>query len=280
MKKKLPIIIAVVLIIGAIGIFLYPTVSERINKMYEKETILEYNKTVDTISESEKEQYLESARNYNNSISNVISDGFSQEAFNASKEYDNVLHITDEGQMGTVEIPKISCQLPIYHGSDDKMLTMGAVHLAATSVPIGGASTHAVISAHTAYPGKEFFNRLTEMEVGDVFYVTVLGEKMAYKVKEINIVLPTETEKLRIASGEDLVTLATCTPYSVNTHRLLVTGERTEIIEEETATQDYAENTALKSEPWYLLIPVLLIPVAVRIILKGLKKRNEKKKIS
>lgn len=277
MKKKLPIILAVVLIIGAIGIFLYPTVSEWINKMYQKETILEYNRTTDTLNRTEKEQYLESARSYNKSISSVISDGFSQEAFDVSKEYDNVLHITDDGQMGTVEIPRISCQLPIYHGSNEKMLTKGAVHLAATSVPIGGASTHAVISAHTAYPGKEFFNRLTEIEVGDVFYVTVLGEKMAYKVREINTVLPTQTDKLRIISGEDLVTLATCTPYSLNTHRLLVTGERTELTEENTATQDNADNTAMKSEPWILLIPVLLIPVAVRIILKGLKKRNEKK---
>lgn len=280
MKKKLPIIIAVVLIISAIAIFMYPTVSEWINKAYEKETILEYNKSADTMTESEKEQYLESARNYNKKVSTVISDGFSEEAFDVSKEYENVLNITDEGQMGTVEIPKISCHLPIYHGSDEKMLTKGAVHLAATSVPIGGTSTHAVLSAHTAYPGKELFNRLTELQVGDMFYVTVLGDKMAYKVTEINTVLPTETEKLQVVPGKDLVTLTTCTPYSVNTHRLLVTGERTELIEENTVTQEDVEKMVFKSDPMFLLIPVLLIPVAVRIILKGLKKRNEKKTMS
>lgn len=276
MRKRLPMIIAVVLFIGAIGIFLYPTVSEWINKMYERETILEYNRTADTLSVAEKEQYLKSAKEYNDSISRVISDGFSQQAFNVSEEYDNVLHITEDGQMGTVEIPKISCHLPIYHGSDEKMLTKGAVHLAATSVPIGGASTHAVISAHSAYPGKELFNRLTELEIGDVFYVTVLGEKMAYKVKEINVVLPTETENLQVVSGKDLVTLSTCTPYSVNTHRLLVTGERTELAEE-IITQDESEESDVKTEQWFLLIPVLLIPVVIRIILKGLKKRNEKR---
>lgn len=276
MRKRLPMIIAVVLFIGAIGIFLYPTVSEWINKMYERETILEYNRTADTLSVAEKEQYLKSAKEYNDSISRVISDGFSQQAFNVSEEYDNVLHITEDGQMGTVEIPKISCHLPIYHGSDEKMLTKGAVHLAATSVPIGGASTHAVISAHSAYPGKELFNRLTELEIGDVFYVTVLGEKMAYKVKEINVVLPTETENLQVVSGKDLVTLSTCTPYSVNTHRLLVTGERTELAEE-IITQDESEESDAKTEQWFLLIPVLLIPVVIRIILKGLKKRNEKR---
>lgn len=276
MRKRLPMIIAVVLFIGAIGIFLYPTVSEWINKMYERETILEYNRTADTLSVAEKEQYLKSAKEYNDSISRVISDGFSQQAFNVSEEYDNVLHITEDGQMGTVEIPKISCHLPIYHGSDEKMLTKGAVHLAATSVPIGGVSTHAVISAHSAYPGKELFNRLTELEIGDVFYVTVLGEKMAYKVKEINVVLPTETENLQVVSGKDLVTLSTCTPYSVNTHRLLVTGERTELAEE-IITQDESEESDAKTEQWFLLIPVLLIPVVIRIILKGLKKRNEKR---
>lgn len=276
MRKRLPMIIAVVLFIGAIGIFLYPTVSEWINKMYERDTILEYNRTADTLSVAEKEQYLKSAKEYNDSISRVISDGFSQQAFNVSEEYDNVLHITEDGQMGTVEIPKISCHLPIYHGSDEKMLTKGAVHLAATSVPIGGASTHAVISAHSAYPGKELFNRLTELEIGDVFYVTVLGEKMAYKVKEINVVLPTETENLQVVSGKDLVTLSTCTPYSVNTHRLLVTGERTELAEE-IITQDESEESDAKTEQWFLLIPVLLIPVVIRIIMKGLKKRNEKR---
>ena len=280
MKKKLPIIIAVVLIIGAIAVFMYPTVSEWINKAHEKETILEYNKTADTMTKSEKEQYLESARNYNKKVSTVISDSFSEEAFAVSKEYENILNITDEGQMGTVEIPKISCHLPIYHGSDEKMLTKGAVHLAATSVPIGGTSTHAVLSAHTAYPGKELFNRLTELQVGDMFYVTVLGDKMAYKVTEINTVLPTETEKLQVVPGKDLVTLTTCTPYSVNTHRLLVTGERTELNEENTVTQEDIEKMIFKSDPMFLLIPILLIPVAVRIILKGLKKRNEKKTMS
>ena len=196
-----------------------------------------------------------------------------------SEEYDEILNITDDGQMGTIDIPKIDCHLPVYHGSDEKMLAKGAVHLAATSIPIGEVSTHAVISAHTAFPGKEFFNRLTEMEIGDLFYVTVLGEKMAYKVTEIDVVLPTETEKLQVVPEKDLVTLSTCTPYAVNTHRLLVTGERTELIEETPATLDETEKTVFKSDPYYLLIPVLFIPAVIRITMKGLKKRNEKKKI-
>lgn len=153
-------------------------------------------------------------------------DSFSAEAFESDESYMRILNVTENGQIGTINIPSIDCRLPIYHGSGEDMLRKGAAHLAGTAFPVGSDSARSVISAHTAYPGKIFFDRLTEVKIGDGFSVTVLGDTYYYKVVEINTVQPDETEYLLPEKGRDLVTLVTCTPYSVNTHRLLVTGER------------------------------------------------------
>ena len=225
-KSKLFAITACFLILCSIFAALYPTVSEFVNNLYAKGTVEQYNRQVTTLSDVEKEKMLTAARNYNARLTNVISDSFSPDAFNVEESYANTLNVTEDGQIGSVTIPSINCVLPIYHGTSEKILEKGAVHMASTSFPIGGVSTHAVISAHTAYPGKEFFNKLTDVDVGDEFYITVLGMKLTYKVTEINVVLPSDSALLKIENGKDLVTLVTCTPYALNTHRLLVRGER------------------------------------------------------
>ena len=226
MKNKILPIIAVVILIAAAGADLYPTVSEGINQLMSESAITQYNETVDTLSAAEKARQLAAAEEYNCGLEERVADSFSAEAFESDESYMRILDVTENGQIGTIDIPSIDCRLPVYHGSGEDMLTKGAVHLAGTAFPIGSGSARSVISAHTAYPGKIFFDRLTEVKIGDGFSVTVLGDTYYYKVVKINTVQPDETEYLLPEKGRDLVTLVTCTPYSVNTHRLLVTGHR------------------------------------------------------
>ena len=221
MKNKILPIIAVVILIAAAGAALYPTVSEGINQLMSESAITQYNENVDTLSAAEKARQLAAAEEYNCGLEERVADSFSAEAFESDESYMRILDVTENGQIGTIDIPTIDCRLPVYHGSGEDMLTKGAVHLAGTAFPIGSDSARSVISAHTAYPGKIFFDRLTEVKIGDRFSVTVLGDTYYYKVVEINTVQPDETEYLLPEKA-----LVTCTPYSVNTHRLLVTGER------------------------------------------------------
>lgn len=275
MKKSKTIIIAIVFLLIALGLALYPLFAETINKELSKSTIIQYNNQVESLTEESKNKLIQEAEKYNNNLSNVISDSFSPDAFKVSAEYDNVLKITDDGLIGSVTIPKIECSLPIYHGSSEKELDKGAVHMANTSFPIGGENTHAVISAHTAYPGKEFFNRLTELEKDDVFRINVLDLTLYYKVTDIYTVLPNDSEKLRIVNGKDLCTLVTCTPYSVNTHRLLVRGER--IFPRDLTTAE-KEKMKTKSTNYFVLIIAAIIVILLIIIILVIYHRRKRKK--
>lgn len=227
MKRKRIVITGIVLLFLSVSLFLYPTINNTINQIQNKNTIQQYDNTTNAISNKEKEIYLSQAKRYNQNLSNIVSDSFSPNAFNLKPGYDEILSFAKDRQIGTVNIPKIDVSLPIYHGTSEKMLEKGAVHMANTSFPIGGKNTHSVISAHTAFPGKVFFDKLTDLTIGDVFYITVLGDTLTYHVCDIYIVSPTDTSKLKIEQDKDYVTLVTCTPYSINTHRLLVRGERT-----------------------------------------------------
>lgn len=274
MKNKILPIIAVVILIAAVGVFLYPAASVWINNMLSESEITGYNDTVDTLSVGEREELLSQAEEYNRNLSEVVSDSFAKNAFDNDDEYNRILDITANGQIGTIDIPCIDCHLPVYHGSSEDMLTKGAVHLAGTAFPIGGTSNHAVISAHTAYPGKVFFDKLTEMDIGDEFYITVLGNTIKYKVRDINIVLPTETELFAREKGKDLVTLVTCTPYSINTHRLLVTGERDASVTPEEIKAAANQKTA---SAFYLYIfgGFTLIVAVVFFIIRKVRKKHE-----
>ena len=282
MKKSKTIIIAIVFLLIALGLALYPLFAEAINKELSKSTIIQYNNQVESLTEESKSKLIQEAEKYNNNLSNVISDSFSPDAFKVSAEYDNVLRITDDGLIGSVTIPKIECSLPIYHGSSEKELDKGAVHMANTSFPIGGESTHAVISAHTAYPGKEFFNRLTELEKDDVFKINVLDLTLYYKVTDIYTVLPNDSEKLTIVKGKDLCTLVTCTPYSVNTHRLLVRGERIyphDMTAEEKETLETKSTNSFMLTIFIIIIILLILIISIIIIYHRRKKKDRYKKI-
>lgn len=231
MKRKLAIFGIILIFIAGVGIMSYPLVSSVINNIDSRNHVEEYTKTTKQMSSEETLEMFKQAEKYNHSLTNnvIITDPFDKEAYEKiGANYEKTLNVDGNGLIGYIDIPKINVYLPIYHGTTENILAKGAGHLQNTSLPIGGESNHSVISAHTAYPGETFFDYLTDMEEGDEFYVHVLDRVLKYEVDSIKVVLPEETDDLRVVKGEDYVTLLTCTPYSVNTHRLLVRGKRVE----------------------------------------------------
>lgn len=231
MKRKLAIFGIILIFIAGVGVMSYPLVSSVINNIDSRSHVEEYTKTTKQMSSEETLEIFRQAEEYNNSLTNnvIITDPFDEKAYKKiGANYENALNVDGNGLIGYIDIPKINVYLPIYHGTTDKILAKGAGHLQNTSLPIGGVSTHSVISAHTAYPGETFFDYLTDMEEGDEFYVHVLDRVLKYEVDSIKVILPEVTDDLRVVKGEDYVTLLTCTPYSINTHRLLVRGKRVE----------------------------------------------------
>ena len=229
MKRKLAIFGIILIFVAGIGVMSYPLVSSVINNIDSRNHVDEYTKTTKQMSSEETLEMFKRAEEYNQSLTNnvIITDPFDEKAYKKiGANYENALNVDGNGLIGYIDIPKINVYLPIYHGTTDKILAKGAGHLQNTSLPIGGESTHSVISAHTAYPGETFFDYLTDMQEGDEFYVHVLDRVLKYEVDRIKVVLPEETDDLRVIRGEDHATLLTCTPYSINTHRLLVRGKR------------------------------------------------------
>jgi len=228
MKRKLSILLIVLIFVAGIGIMSYPLVSSAINNYVSRSRVKEYTDRVAQMPSEKTQKMFEEATKYNNSLSNnmIITDPFDEKAFQKiGANYEKTLNIDDNGLIGYIDVPKINVYLPIYHGTSEEILSKGAGHLQNTSLPVGGASTHSVISAHSGFPGETFFDYLTDMKVGDEFYVHILDRTLKYEVDQIEVVLPSEINSLRIVDGEDLVTLLTCTPYGVNTHRLLVRGK-------------------------------------------------------
>lgn len=229
MKRKLAIFGIILIFVAGIGVMSYPLVSSVINNIDSRNHVDEYTKTTKQMSSEETLEMFKRAEEYNQSLTNnvIITDPFDEKAYKKiGANYEKALNVDGNGLIGYIDIPKINVYLPIYHGTTDKILAKGAGHLQNTSLPVGGESTHSVISAHTAYPGETFFDYLTDMQEGDEFYVHVLDRVLKYEVDSIKVVLPEETDDLRVIRGEDHVTLLTCTPYSINTHRLLVRGKR------------------------------------------------------
>lgn len=264
-RYKLPIILSSVVAITALCLLLYPTISNIVNTSYAEENIKTYNSNVDTLSEYEIYSYLNKAQQYNDSLIGI----------GIAPNYEDVLNFGD-GIMGTISIPKIDVELPIYHGTSEDQLQKGAIHNYNSSLPIGGENTHAVISAHTALPGKIYFDNLSELKKGDNFSITILNKKITYEVTDINIVKPEETDDyLGIEDGKDLVTLVTCYPYAVNSHRLLVTGERVEI-STANALQKTSENNSSDFGLIIAVIGVFIIVVLLIVFLKFLRKEKNK----
>ena len=242
---------AIITFLLALGITLYPIISTRYNEQHQSEIHTAYQEQVEQADTSALDEARASAAAYNESIQPGVQlmDAFSQEAIlSASEDYASQLNITGSGIMGYIQIPAIGVDLPIYHGTDDATLEKGVGHLLGSSLPVGGESTHAVLTAHSGMASQKMFSDLDLLNQGDVFYLDVLGETMAYQVDQIKTVLPYDTTYLGITEGGDHCTLVTCTPFGVNTHRLLVRGtripyEEAELIVEETTPEELPEST-------------------------------------
>ena len=227
MKKKIITICAAVLFLTALGLTLYPLISNYVNQKYASEIQTAYQELIQQTDDSVLQEAKQRAVSYNLAITPGTADAYSEESLSSAAEnYDNQLDIAGNGIMGYVEIPKIQVNLPIYHGTDAEVLDRGVGHLLGSSLPVGGENTHTILSGHSGMASQKMFTDLEQLTQGDVFYLNVLNETLAYQVTEINTVLPYETDLLGIVPGEDLCTLVTCTPYGINTHRLLVRGSR------------------------------------------------------
>ena len=218
------IAISAIAMIGALGLIAYPTFSDWWNRMHQSYAVAGYVEQTKDMSGAERKAMLDAAHAYNERLATNSDRWHMTDA--QKREYDETLDVTGTGIMGYVTIPRIKVKLPVYHGTSDGVLQIAAGHLAGTSLPVGGATTHAVVSGHTGLPSARLLTGLDELKKGDTFAFHVLDQTYTYKVDQISVVLPSEISKLNIESGADYATLITCTPYGVNSHRLLVRGHR------------------------------------------------------
>ncbi len=274
-KVKIPLVILFVLLfLASLFAVAYPYLSNYLARQRQAEIVLQYDEAVGTVQEADVSAAVEAARAYNAALANGQAEGIA--------DYDELLDLTGNGMMGIVTIPTISVELPVYHGTQS--LELGALHLQGTSLPVGGASTHCVISAHSGMSSEKMFTDLDQLDVGDVFYLKVYGETLAYEVDQVLTVLPENVEPLMIVPGEDLCTLLTCTPYGINTHRLLVRGHRI-AYEPETAGAEAQTPVHTKQSTWmqqYIRgslcgVGIVAAAATVIVVLILLRRRRRKK---
>lgn len=274
MKKHVSNAILLLIFLVGLSMLLYPSVADYINKQNTSHAIANYDAFISSASEEQIEQILAEAEAYNQNLA------ASQISFTDKTEiadYRNVLNPIGTGIMGYVDIPKINVELPIYHGTEEGVLQIGVGHMEKTSLPVGGINSHAVLSGHRGLPSAKLFTDLDMLAEGDTFLITVLNRVLTYRVDQIKTVLPSETEDMQIEHGKDYCTLVTCTPYGVNTHRLLVRGIRVE--EEDEAAVTYVANEAMRLNR-ILTVSIGAVPLLVSLLIlllqKGNRKRNER----
>ena len=237
----------------ALGITLYPMISTWYNERHQAEVHIHYQEKVEQVDNTKLIEAKELAVAYNQTIlpGAQDEDSFSKEALlSASENYGSLLNLAGDGIMGYVEIPTIGVTLPIYHGTNNSTLERGVGHLLGSSLPVGGESTHSVLTAHSGMASQKMFSDLDRLKKGDIFFLDVLGEKLAYQVDQIKTVLPYDTTFLQTEIGNDLCTLVTCTPFGVNTHRLLVRGTRIEYEEAEVIVEEKLETEEPVKSTW------------------------------
>ncbi len=270
MKNKLRKYLIVILFIVGLLFMLYPTISNYWNDIKQSSVIAKNIEKVEELTEEDYTELLENARIYNEYIAK---NNFLQMTKAQLARYKNVLKVSEDGMMGYIEIPKINVKLPIYHGTSDEVLQVAIGHMEGSSLPIGGKSTHTVLLGHRGLPSAQLFTSLDKMGEGDIFYLNFLKEKIAYEVDNVSVVEPEELDDLKIIEGEDYATLVTCTPYGVNTHRLLVRGKRTEI------SEDIDIKTTLNALDIIKILVIIFIVIIMIIILRHqLKKKKKNKK--
>lgn len=278
-KNKGADALLILIFLAGLSLLLYPVVSNFWNARVQSNAIADYAQAIDNSDRAKAEQSLAQARSYNDSL--LSRDGSVDMDDEWMAEYTSLLNVTGTGIMGYVDIPCINCKLPIYHGTEETVLQVAVGHLEWTSLPVGGPSTHAVLSGHRGLPTSELLTHLDRVEIGDKFYIHVLGEVLEYRVDDISVVLPSDTSRLRVVAGEDYVTLVTCTPYGINSHRLLVRGTRIQTTAANAAQQLYLTNE-LRPVGLVYVIPLCLVflggAAGAFLWLHGLLSRKRQKK--
>lgn len=284
MKKKSSKIVIILIFLAGLSLLLYPLVANQWNNHRQKQLISNYESVVADKEAAGNIDYaaeMKKAEAYNDALRpSILPDSFAvaEAQTEADSSYENSLNIAGDGMMGIVEIPKIDIKLPIYHGTSDEVLQKAAGHLEGSSLPIGGENTHAVISAHRGLPSASLFTDLDQLEIGDHFLIHVLDETLCYEVDQILVVDPEDTSALAVEDGEDLMTLLTCTPYGVNTQRLMVRGHRVPY-EEQTVADEQTPLSGLSLHTNYLLwVVVGIVITGVFILILFIREKKLQKK--
>ena len=275
MKKKkgnFTTLLILVLLAG-LSLLLYPSLSDYWNSFHQTRAIATYAEKVANLNQDQYDEIWAAAESYNASLTDRVNAYLLSDA--QKEEYQQLLNVSGLGVMGYIEIPSIDCSLPIYHGTEESVLQIAVGHLEWSSLPVGGESTHCVLSGHRGLPSAKLFTNLDKLQTGDIFMLRVLNNVLTYEVDQILIVEPQETEALRIEEGKDYCTLVTCTPYGINTHRLLVRGHRIDNIEEAKTVRVTAD--AIQIEP-LLVAPVVAIPILLLLLILLLLPKQPRKK--
>ncbi len=275
MKKKgnhlITLLLVFIFLLG-LSLLLYPSVSDYWNSFHQTRAITSYAQEVANLDQARYDQLWADARAYNQSLlgrdnAYLLSDA-------QKEEYNRLLDVSGLGVMGYIEIPGIGCSLPIYHGTEESVLQIAVGHLEWTSLPVGGESTHCVLSGHRGLPSAKLFTNLDKLVVGDLFMLRILDEVLTYEVDQVLIVEPQETDALKIEEGKDYCTLVTCTPYGINTHRLLVRGHRVDNVEQAKTIRVTAD--AIQIEP-LLVAPIVAVPMLLVLLILLLLPRRRRR---
>lgn len=261
-KKDFSTIALIIVFFVGVSVLLYPTVSDYWNSLHQSQAIATYADSVENMDEQDYEKLWDAAVSYNQKLFQSRHGlGLKDEE---KEEYNELLDVSGTGIMSYIEIPKIKCSLPIYHGTDEGVLQIAVGHIEGSSLPVGGLNTHCVLSGHRGLPSAKLFSNLDKLEEGDIFMIRTLDQTLTYEVDQIRIVLPDEVEDLKIEEGKDLCTLVTCTPYGINTHRLLVRGHRVANQEEAEAVRVTADAMMVDNR---IVAMCIAVPVLVLLLI-------------
>lgn len=277
MKKHLSTILLLLVFILGLAILLYPSISDYWNSMVQSKAIIDYESAIANMTQEDYSAYFGAADAYNAAVAELDFPLMYYDTLDEREDlekYEDILNVDGNGIFGYINIDKIGVQLPIYHGTEASVLNVAVGHLQGSSVPSGGESTHIVLSAHRGLPSAKLFTDLDELEVGDAFTITVLDRVLTYQVHDIEIVLPNEVDSLYVQEGEDLCTLVTCTPYGINTHRLLVHAHRVETVEEKAEIFVPADAYLVDT---LIVTPIVAIPMLLALLVYLLIKYRKKR---
>ncbi|MDO5785626.1 MAG: class C sortase [Eubacteriales bacterium] len=272
MKKHLSTILLIMIFFIGLSLLLYPTVSDYWNSLHQSQAIAEYAGQVADLDDETYEKLWADARQYNQTLLHKTDRYILTDEERA--EYESLLNVSGNGIIGYIEIQSINCSLPIYHGTDEAVLQIAVGHIEGSSLPVGGAGTHCVLSGHRGLPSAKLFTDLDKLTEGDTFVIRILDEMLTYEVDQIRIVLPNELSALEIVEGEDYCTLVTCTPYGVNSHRLLVRGHRIENQDNANAIRVTAD--AMQIDPM-IVAPLVAVPMLLILLIALLVKTRKRK---